>query len=77
MKVLLVEDNERVASFIVKGLQEAGHSVDHAAKGRDGMRLAADKSYDAIIMDRMLPDQLDGLEIIKTLRKDGVRTPIL
>ena len=55
VKVLLVEDNERVSQFVVKGLQEAGHTTDHAANGRDGMFLAASEPYDVIIMDRMLP----------------------
>jgi two-component system OmpR family response regulator len=77
MKVLLVEDNERVAQFVVKGLQEAGHTVDHADNGRDGMFLAASSPCDVIIMDRMLPDNVDGLVIIETLRSAGVRTPIL
>ncbi|AXI01658.1 response regulator transcription factor [Aquirhabdus parva] len=77
MKVLLVEDNERVAKFIVKGLQEAGHTVDHADNGRDGIFLAASSAFDVIIMDRMLPDNVDGLAIIGTLRSAGVRTPIL
>ena len=61
MKMLLVEDNERVTRFVVKGLQEAGHTVDHADNGRDGMFLAASEPYDVIIMDRMLPGQIDGL----------------
>ena len=77
MKVLLVEDNERVSRFVVKGLQEAGHVADHAENGRDGMFLAASEPYDVIIMDRMLPGQIDGLAIIETLRKSGNRTPIL
>ncbi len=77
MKVLLVEDNERVARFIVKGLQESGHTVDHADNGRDGMLLAASEHYDVIVMDRMLPGQVDGLAIIETLRKSGIRTSIL
>jgi two-component system OmpR family response regulator len=77
MKVLLVEDNERVARFIVKGLQESGHTVDHANTGRDGMLLAASEHYDVIVMDRMLPSHVDGLAIIETLRKSNVRTPIL
>lgn len=77
MKVLLVEDNERVAKFIVKGLQEAGHTVDHVDNGRDGIFLAASSAFDVIIMDRMLPDNVDGLAIIETLRSAGVRTPIL
>jgi two-component system, OmpR family, response regulator len=77
VKVLLVEDNERVTRFVVKGLQEAGHVADHADNGRDGMFLAASEPYDVIIMDRMLPGQIDGLAIIETLRKSGNRTPIL
>ena len=77
MKVLLVEDNERVTRFVVKGLQEAGHTADHADNGRDGLFLAASEPYDVIIMDRMLPGQIDGLAIIKALRQAGNSTPIL
>src|ERR1700726_5045345 len=77
MKVLLVEDNERVTRFVVQGLQEAGHVADHADNGRVGMFLAASEPYDVIIMDRMLPGQIDGLAIIEVLRKAGKRTPIL
>jgi two-component system OmpR family response regulator len=77
VKVLLVEDNERVSRFVVKGLQEAGHVADHTDNGRDGMFLAASEPYDVIIMDRMLPGEIDGLAIIETLRKSGIRTPIL
>src|SRR5712664_4384827 len=77
MKLLLVEDNERVARFVKKGLIEAGHTVDHADNGREGMFLAASEPYDVIIMDRMLPGQIDGLAIIEALRKAGNRTPIL
>ncbi len=77
MKILLVEDNERVSQFVVKGLQEAGHTTDHAGNGRDGMFLAASEPYDVIIMDRMLPGDIDGLAIIEVLRKAGTRTPIL
>jgi len=77
MKVLLVEDNERVARFVTKGLRESGHVVDHADNGRDGMFLAASEPYDTIIMDRMLPGHIDGLSIIEVIRKAGNRTPIL
>jgi two-component system OmpR family response regulator len=77
MKVLLVEDNESVAGFVRKGLSEAGHVVDHANNGRDGMFLAASEAYDAIIMDRMLPGGIDGLGIIGALRKSENKTPIL
>ena len=77
MKVLLVEDNERVSRFVVKGLREAGHAVDHVENGQDGLFLATTETYDAIIMDRMLPGDLDGLGIIENLRGTGNRTPIL
>jgi two-component system OmpR family response regulator len=77
MKVLLVEDNERVARFIVKGMQESGHTVDHANNGPDGLHIAISQHFDVIIMDRMLPNHVDGLEIIETLRTSGIRTPIL
>jgi two-component system OmpR family response regulator len=77
MKILLVEDNERVTRFVLKGLQEAGHTADHADNGRDGMFLAASERYDVIIMDRMLPGNVDGLAIIEALRSSGNRTPIL
>jgi two-component system, OmpR family, response regulator len=77
MKVLVVEDNERVAAFIKKGLNEAGHTVDHSDNGRDGLFFAVSETYDAIIMDRMLPGNIDGLGIITALRTTGNKTPIL
>lgn len=77
MRILIVEDNERVSSFLLKGLHEAGHAADHAANGRDGMFLAASERYDAVIMDRMLPGNIDGLAIVSALRADGNRVPIL
>jgi len=77
VKVLLVEDNERVSQFVIKGLKEAGHTVDHAVSGRDGMFLGASEPYDVIVMDRMLPGEIDGLAIVEVLRKAGKRTPIL
>jgi two-component system, OmpR family, response regulator len=77
VKILVVEDNERVARFITRGLREAGHTVDHADNGRDGMFIAASERYDVIVLDRMLPGDIDGLAIIEALRKSGNRTPIL
>lgn len=77
MKLLLVEDNERVARFVKKGLTEAGHTVDHADNGRDGMYHAVSEPYDAIVMDRLLPGGIDGLGIIEALRQQGNRVPIL
>jgi two-component system, OmpR family, response regulator len=77
MKILVVEDNERVARFITKGLTEAGHTTDHAGNGRDGLFLAVSERYDVIIMDRMLPGNIDGLAIIDALRRADNHTPIL
>jgi two-component system, OmpR family, response regulator len=77
VKILVVEDNERVARFVTRGLREAGHTVEHASNGRDGMFIAASEPYDVIVMDRMLPGDIDGLSIIETLRKSGNHTPIL
>ena len=77
MKVLLVEDNERVARFVGKGLEEAGHTMDVATTARDGLFLAASERYDAIVMDRMLPGGLDGLAVVAALRRDGNKVPIL
>jgi len=77
MKALIVEDNQRVAQFLKKGLGEAGYTVDHADNGRDGMFLAVSEAYDAIVMDRMLPGDVDGITLIATLRRDGCTTPIL
>ena len=77
MKILLVEDNERVADFVVKGLKESGHIVDHAGNGRDGLFMATTETYDAMVLDRMLPGGIDGLAIIEALRKTGNKTPIL
>ena len=77
MKILLVEDTERVATFVRNGLRECGHAVDHADNGRDGLFFASTQVYDTIILDRMLPGGIDGLAIIEALRKTGNTTPIL
>jgi two-component system, OmpR family, response regulator len=77
MKVLLVEDNNRVAQFVCKGLGEEGHCVDHADNGRDGLFLAATGTYDLLILDRLLPGGVDGLGIIEALRRTANKTPIL
>ena len=77
MKILLVEDNERVAQFVRNGLREGGHTVESADNGRDGLFLASSEPFDAIILDRMLPGGIDGLAIIEALRKTGNKTPIL
>jgi len=76
MKLLLVEDDEEAAAYLTRALVEAGHAVDHAADGREGLLLAAGQAYDVIVLDRMLPT-LDGLAILKTIRAARVRTPVL
>jgi two-component system OmpR family response regulator len=76
MRILIIEDDEETAAYLVKGLTESGYVVDRAADGRDGLFLATENAYDAIVADRMLP-KLDGLTVIRTLRDSGVRTPVL
>ncbi|HYM31330.1 MAG TPA: response regulator transcription factor [Candidatus Cybelea sp.] len=76
MRVLLIEDDGQTAAYVMKGLREAGHAVDHAADGREGLHLAVGEPYDALIVDRMLPG-LDGLGIVQGLRKAGKTTPVL
>lgn len=76
MKLLLVEDDQRLREHLVKGLYESGHTVDEADNGKDGLFLATTETYDVLILDRMLP-ALDGLTILKTLRGSGMQTPVL
>ena len=77
MRILLVEDDATVAGFVVKGLREAGHVVEHADNGRDGLFLSVSETFDAVILDRMLPGGIDGLRILETLRGQGNVTPVL
>ncbi len=76
MRILLVEDDSRTASFIIKGLQQAGFVVDHAAEGEAGMMRVETESYDAAVIDIMLP-KLDGLTLIDRMRKGRITTPVL
>ncbi len=76
MKILVIEDDRDTGAYIKKGLEEAGHVVDLAATGRDGLFLAAGETYDVIVADRRLPG-LDGLSIVKTIRGAGVKTPVI
>jgi len=76
MRLLLIEDDPQVSTYLIKGLKEAGYSVDHADNGRDALFLATSESYDAMVMDRMLPG-MDGLAIIRSVRGTGSKTPIL
>ncbi len=76
MRVLVVEDDKKIASFVVKGLKEAGFAVDHADNGGDGLERALRRSYDAAVIDIMLPG-LDGLSLIERLRAEKITTPVL
>jgi len=76
MRILVVEDDRTIAGFLVKGLQEAGYAVDHAADGDEGLTLALSEPYDAAILDLMLPG-VDGLTIIDRMRGRKIQTPVL
>ncbi|WP_181704161.1 response regulator transcription factor [Chthonobacter albigriseus] len=76
MRVLIIEDDREAASYLAKGLVEAGHSVDHAPDGDAGQQLAEAGGYDVLVVDRMLPKR-DGLAIIEDLRRRQDRTPVL
>jgi two-component system OmpR family response regulator len=76
MRVLVVEDDVKIASFIVKGLKAAGYAVDHALDGEDGLHMALTEPYDTAIIDIMLP-KLDGLSLIERMRKEKISTPVI
>ena len=76
MKLLIAEDDKEAAGYLKRALTEAGHAVDVANDGRDGLLLAAGEVYDVIVLDRMLP-HVDGLAILRTIRASGVKTPVL
>ena len=76
MRVLLVEDDPHQSQFTARGLREAGHLVEVAADGKEGLFLATTESFDVIVLDRMLP-RVDGLTVLRTLRASGIATPVL
>src|SRR5271167_4941784 len=76
MRILVVEDEVKLASLISRGLREEGLLADVAIKGEDALWMAGSTEYDAIVLDVMLPG-IDGLETCRRLRADGVQTPIL
>lgn len=76
MKILVIEDEQRIAHYVKKGLELKSHIVDLAYDGQTGFDLASDEAYDLIILDRMLP-QMDGLKVCQLLRQSKIYTPIL
>ncbi len=76
MRVLVVEDDKKIASFVGRGLKETGFAVDYAANGEDGLHLALTEPYDAAVIDIMLP-RLDGLALIEELRRRKIATPVI
>src|SRR5579875_2910032 len=76
MRVLVVEDDVKMASLLKRGLEEEGHAVDVAREGRDGLWMAKENPYAAVVLDVMLPG-IDGFEICRSMREAGVWAPVL
>jgi len=76
MRILVVEDDRKIASFVVNGLKQSGFAVDHCADGEEGLILARTTPFDAAVVDVMLP-KLDGLSLVQSLRRDNVQIPVL
>ena len=76
MRILVIEDEVKIAQFIKRGLKEEGYAVDVASDGEEGHFMLSSNEYDAIILDLMLP-KIDGLTLCRTLRKEGNQTPII
>ncbi|MFN7139144.1 MAG: response regulator transcription factor [Limisphaerales bacterium] len=76
MRVLVIEDDEKIASFVVKGLKQSGFAVDHCADGENGLAYAQSTPYDVVVVDIMLP-RLDGLSLIRSLRERGSQMPVI
>ena len=76
MRILVLEDDTDAAAYLVKGLREAGHSVDHVIDGATGLNMAENGGYDAYVIDRMLPE-MDGLTMLEKRRSAGDETPAL
>ncbi len=76
MRVLFVEDSKHLRNYVAKALKRAGYATDTAADGEEGFFLASSNTYDAIVLDLMLP-KIDGLEILRRLRRDGCKTHLL
>lgn len=76
MRILIVEDDPKIAAYVVKGFRQEGFAVDHAADGEQGLHLATTSPYDLAVVDIMLPKR-DGLSLIDALRQGGINTPVI
>src|SRR5262249_35728764 len=76
MRILVIEDDDDTAEYVRTGLEEAGHTVERAKNGADGLFMAATEAFEVMIVDRLLP-VTDGLTVVKMLRAGGSRTPVL
>ncbi len=76
MRILVVEDDKTLAGFVTKGLKQAGYAVDLAQDGQDGLHMGLDNTYDAAVVDIMLPE-LDGLSLIERWRGKKIKTPVI
>ena len=76
MRILVVEDDRKIASFVVNGLKQSGFAVDHCADGEEGLFMARNTPFDVAVVDIMLP-KLDGLTVVQTLRRENIQTPVL
>lgn len=76
MRILIIEDDPKIAAYVSKGLKQEGFAVDHAADGIEGLHLVGSEAYDLAIVDIMLPGR-DGLSVIEALRQQGINTPVI
>lgn len=76
MRILVVEDDKKIASFVVNGLKQSGFAVDHCPDGEEGLVMARSVAYDAAVIDIMLP-KLDGLTLVQALRKEKFALPVI
>src|SRR6266850_2908328 len=76
MRILVIEDDKKIASFVANGLKQSGYAVDQCFNGEEGLMMARSIPYDAAVVDIMLP-KLDGLTVVQTLRKENIRTPVI
>lgn len=77
MRILVIEDDHKIAGAIKRGLERQSYAVDVCYDGDSGMEMASNEPYDLVILDRMLPGKFDGIEIVKTMREKKVHTPVL